>query len=175
MLEQFKLLVTYNRLMNQRMFEALSVLSQQQLNESRGAFFGSIHGSLNHILVGDIIWLKRFAAHPAFSKQKKYLDQLEQPASLDAVLFDDFGSLKQMRETIDNLLVNWISPLNQHDLEGVLNYNNMAGNPFRCELVSLIHHLFLHQVHHRGQITTLMSQLGIDFGDTDILEILPSI
>ncbi|MFT5506466.1 MAG: putative damage-inducible protein DinB, partial [Gammaproteobacteria bacterium] len=140
MLEQFKLLVTYNQLMNRRMFEALSALSQEQLNEDRGAFFSSIQGSLNHILVGDIIWLKRFAAHPAFVRQKEYLDLLEQPTSLDIILFDDFESLKQMRETIDGLLVDWISPLNQDDLKGVLNYKNMAGNPFCYDLVSLMHH-----------------------------------
>jgi uncharacterized damage-inducible protein DinB len=173
MLEQFKLLATYNRLMNQRMFEVLLPLSQIQLNENRGAFFGSIHGSLNHILVADVIWLKRFAAHPAFTWQKEYLDQLEQPASLATILFDDFGSLKQMRVAIDDLLIDWITPLNLVDLEGVLNYKNMAGNPYCHELVSLVHHLFLHQIHHRGQVTTLMSQLDVDFGDTDFLEILP--
>ncbi|MFT7675311.1 MAG: putative damage-inducible protein DinB [Gammaproteobacteria bacterium] len=74
---------------------------------------------------------------------------------------------------MDGLLVDWISPLNQDDLKGVLNYKNMAGNPFCYDLVSLMHHLFLHQVHHRGQVTTLMSQFGVGFGDTDILEILP--
>jgi len=51
-------------------------------------------------------------------------------------------------------------------------YLNMAGNAFSKPFLSLINHLFLHQVHHRGQVTTLLSQFGVDFGDTDLIEII---
>jgi len=68
-LNQFKLFAEYNKLMNHRILESANRLSEEQLKSDRGAFFKSVLGTLNHILVGDIIWLKRFRTHPA-SKQK---------------------------------------------------------------------------------------------------------
>ena len=171
-LDQFKLFAEYNKLMNRRIVESAGKLSEAQLKGDRGAFFKSVLGTLNHILVGDIIWLKRFQSHPANEKALQYLSTIEHPASLVSFLFDDLSRLKTEREKIDDVIINWIAAISDSDLNDYLTYKNMAGQEQRKPVDSLISHLFLHQVHHRGQVTTLLSQSDVDFGETDILEII---
>lgn len=171
-LSQFKLFADYNKLMNQRMMESAGRLTEEQLKSDRGAFFKSVLGTLNHILVGDIIWLKRFCSHPASKKALQYVGTLDHPQSLDTILFSELTNLKEEREKIDEILIDWITGLSEGDIEDYISYQNMAGKAQKKQLESLISHLFLHQVHHRGQATTLISQSGIDFGETDILEII---
>lgn len=169
---QLILLAEYNQLMNERLYAAASNLSYVQLNEDCGAFFKSVIGTLNHILVGDIIWLKRFAVQPASQEVLSYISELEKPESLDAILFKDLNALNSERKKIDQIIVNWVAALPDDVLNDCIAYQNMAGRSFNKPYVSLVHHLFLHQVHHRGQVTTLLSQFGVDFGDTDLIEII---
>ena len=171
LLDQFSLFARYNRLMNQRIVNAARQLDASELKADRGAFFRSVLGTLNHVLVGDIIWLKRFSEHPPSRAALNRVTSLAQPASLDSLLFDDVDDLAREREQIDQVIIDWITGLEPRDLEYTLAYRNMAGESRTRPLASLISHLFLHQVHHRGQATTLLSQYGIDFGDTDLLEI----
>ena len=171
-LSQFTLFAAYNQLMNQRIFTAAEQLTSAQLSLDRGAFFKSVLGTLNHILVGDIIWLKRFAAHASSGQALSNISGLAKPTSLDAMLFDDIYELKTERENIDNIIINWISQLTEADINECITCTSMAGKSFTKPYVSLISHLFLHQVHHRGQATTLLSQFGVDFGETDIIEIV---
>jgi uncharacterized damage-inducible protein DinB len=142
------------------------------LCEDKGAFFQSVLGSLNHILVGDIIWLNRFANHPSSYKTLSYISQLNQPKSLDDILYKNLDALKSEREKIDEIIIKWVNLLSDQEMNECISYTNMAGNTHSKPLSSLILHLFLHQVHHRGQITTLLTQSGIDFGDTDLIEII---
>lgn len=171
-LNQLVLLAEYNQLMNQRQYAAAAKLSSADLCEDKGAFFKSVLGTLNHILVGDIIWLKRFAAHSSGHEALSYVSDLEMPKSLDVLLFHDLDELNNEREKIDRIIINWIKQLSSADLSACISYSNMAGNSFSKPLLSLVYHLFLHQVHHRGQVTTLLSQCGVDFGDTDLIEII---
>jgi len=94
LLNQFVLFAEYNKLMNQRMMESASQLSGENLKADRGAFFKSVLGTLNHILVADIIWLKRFSTNPASNISLEYINQLSHPTSLEAILFDDLNDLK---------------------------------------------------------------------------------
>ena len=171
-LNQIILLAEYNRLMNQRIMDAASLLSDEELKKDQKAFFKSILGTLNHILVGDIIWLKRFSSNSSSEKPLSYISGLEKPKSLSSILFSDIRTLKKEREKIDTIIINWVNNLSESDLSDYISYNDMAGQPYNKQFVSLINHLFLHQVHHRGQATTLLSQSGVDFGDTDLIEII---
>lgn len=171
-INQLALLAEYNQLMNQRQYAAAEKLSMTDLCEDKGAFFKSVLGTLNHILVGDIIWLNRFAAHPSSSDALSYISELEKPKSLDAMLFMDFDELNAERQKIDGIIVKWIKQLSFNDINECISYSNMEGKSFSKPFVSLINHLFLHQVHHRGQVTTLLSQYGMDFGETDLIEII---
>ncbi len=169
----FRLFADYNRLMNRRQFEAASRVTANDLRRDCGAFFSSLLGTLNHNLVGDIIWLKRFSGYPPGAEVLAALENVDRPAALDSILFEDLDQLTAQRVRYDALIIDWIDALDEPDLDGCLAYDNMAGQAQHKPIASLIAHLFLHQVHHRGQATTLLSQFGIDFGETDLLEIIP--
>ena len=171
-INQLILLAEYNQLMNQRQFDAAATLSQEDLIKDAGAFFKSVLGTLNHIMVGDIVWLARFAKHPSSSEELSYFLQLELPNSLNGLLFKDFDALNAERIKMDNIIIRWIRALKNTDINSCIQYTDMMGKEFNKPLVSLINHLFLHQVHHRGQVTTLLSQFGVGFGETDIVEII---
>lgn len=151
---------------------AASKLSIEELNKDQKAFFNSVIGTLNHILVGDFIWLKRFSVLPACKESLSYFAVLEKPQSLNAMLFQNFDELRTEREKTDEIMVSWVGSLTNDTLNQCLSYQNMAGKEFSKPLGSLVNHLFLHQVHHRGQVTALLSQQGIDFGETDLIEII---
>jgi uncharacterized damage-inducible protein DinB len=170
---QFALLAEYNRLMNQRMVEAAANLSAAALAEDRGAFFRSVIGTLNHIMVGDVMWLKRFSTHPNDYVSLEPLNKIKKPARLDLILFADLSSFAEEREILDRIIIAWCADLREADLNQPFRYTNHKGEVHNKRLGDLILHLFLHQVHHRGQITTLLSQAGIDFGETDLPEIVP--
>jgi len=172
MVNQFRLFCEYNKLINQRIYAASSELSGFEINEDKGAFFKSILGTLNHILVGDIIWLKRFAYHPSSKKVLSYISSIERPKSLGSIFHPEFDKLYLERKKIDSIICNWINELSENDLSDFIVYENIAGKRFEKLYASLISHLFLHQVHHRGQITTLLSQYDVNFGDTDLIEII---
>lgn len=169
---QFKLFADYNQLMNQRLYDASAQLSEQQLCDDHGAFFGSVLATLNHVLVGDIIWLKRFAMHHGSVEVLLPVTQIAKPERLDSILFDDLAALRAERDRLDRLISDWVANLAEADLDDVLAYHDTKGDPYQKHYGSLISHLFLHQIHHRGQVTTLLSQFGVDFGDTDIIEII---
>jgi uncharacterized damage-inducible protein DinB len=171
-LSQLILFAEYNQLMNQRLFSAAAKFSDEDLKKDCCAFFKSVFGTLNHIMVGDIVWLKRFAEHPSSQASLSYITSLEKPQSLSNNLFTDLDSLSIERKRIDEILIQWLNSLSEGDMNYCISYKNMAGRPFKKKYASLINHLFLHQVHHRGQVTALISQFGIDFGETDIIEII---
>lgn len=170
--QQFILLAEYNQRMNQRQFAAAAKLSETELNKDNGAFFKSVLDTLNHIFIGDIIWLKRFAAHPACQYALEPITRFNQPTSLDAILSSDLSELLEQRKKVDQIIVDWLHELDPNIMGDCIRYQNIKGIWFNKPLVSLVNHLFQHQTHHRGQVTTLLSQYGIDFGETDLIEMI---
>ena len=169
---QLLLMAKYNKLMNQRMIMAVEDVPTESLLTDKGAFFKSTLGTLNHILVGDILWLKRIAKQSTAEPILAFLSNIEAPQKLDDLIFDDISSLKEQRLIIDNALIKLTRNLEAVDLDTMLEYSNMKGEKHCKRLGDLILHLFLHQIHHRGQVTTLLSQESIDFGETDLVEII---
>ena len=171
---QFELLANYNQWMNTAIFTAVSGLDPAELAKDRGAFFGSILGTLNHGLVGDTIWLKRFAAHPANYQALKPLGKLASPATLSTILHSDKSHLKAARETMDSVLILFTKEAAEEDYAYNLSYTNTEGKTQKKCFGSLVQHLFNHQTHHRGQVSTLLNQQGIDIGTTDLLALIPN-
>ncbi len=171
-LDQIRLLTQFNRLMNQRLYAASGQLTEVQITADCGAFFKSIIGTLNHILVGDILWLKRFAEHPSSHTALSYIANLQKPTSLNEIRFPTFELLQKERVKIDDLIIDWAAQLTRTDLDSTIAYTNMAGITARKRFGSLILHLLMHQVHHHGQVTTLLSQFGVDYGNADLVEII---
>lgn len=169
----FTLLALYNGWMNEKLYAAVEKLPPGELAENKRAFFGSILGTLNHIVVGDTAWLKRFASHPAHFAALDPVRALPNPVSLDQILFTDFAALRAHRTMLDRVIETWTAEMTEDDLGHVLDYTNLRGVRSRRKFASLVVHFFNHQTHHRGQITTLLSQSGIDVGVTDLLALIP--
>nr|WP_136067600.1 DinB family protein [Halomonas sp. EAR18] len=171
--EHFELLAVYNRWMNSKIYAAAGRLGVTELARDRGAFFGSILGTLNHLLVADTIWLKRFATHPSGFASLREVVKLPDPVSLDQLLFEDFTALSERRAWLDIQIVDWVGKLSGDDLNVLFEYRNTRGVPYCRRFSSLVLHFFNHQTHHRGQVSTLLSQAGEDVGVTDLLALIP--
>jgi uncharacterized damage-inducible protein DinB len=171
----FILLAAYNSWMNDKLYTAAATLPAEQLRADRGAFFGSLIGTLNHIVAGDTIWLKRFATHPVQHAALDPLRAMAIPAALDAHFSDDLPRLAAQRKTLDVVIEQWVAGLTQQDLDHVLHYQNSKGVVSDKRLAHLLLHFFNHQTHHRGQASTLLSQAGVDVGVTDLLALLPNV
>lgn len=150
----------YNRWMNERLYATCAALSDDERKADRGAFFHSIHGTLNHILLADRVWMGRFTNQPFAIK------------SLDQELYSDFAELSDERRKTDKDIAVWADNLTDDALAAPLNYTSqLAPKPRSYPLWVALTHLFNHQTHHRGQITTLLSQTGQDMGVTDLIRL----
>jgi len=172
-LRHIALMARYNAWMNDKLYLAARTLSDEELGRQRGAFFGSVLGTLNHILVGDTLWLQRLSTHPADHFALDPVRQMERPAKLDQILHHDFDHLFDARKQLDAVIIAWTAELTHADLDHVLEYRNMKGVLHRKLYGSLVLNLFNHQTHHRGQATTLLFQAGVDVGVTDLLALIP--
>ncbi len=166
------LMANYNEWMNNKLYAAARTLPAEALAAERRAFFGSIIGTLNHILVGDTIWLQRFAAHPAGHSSLDPIRRLPAPPALDAVLFADIDALFSQRQMLDQTIKQWAAQLTEADLLETLRYRNVKGVAMAKRFSSLVMHFFNHQTHHRGQVSTLLFQSGVDIGVTDLLALI---
>lgn len=167
-----QLLAQYNRWMNHRLYACAAQLPRAELMRERGAFFGSIFGTLNHLAVADTLWLKRFATHPACSDALQALGKTAMPTRLDQLLFNELAGLTDYREWLDGLIIALTDTLDTAAMDTALSYHNTRGVPATRQLHALLLHLFNHQTHHRGQATTLLMQAGIDPGITDLLALI---
>jgi uncharacterized damage-inducible protein DinB len=170
--DHFILLARYNQWMNHKVYQLASALSEDELHHNRGAFFSSVAGTLNHLLAADLIWLNRYQQ---LAKPPVVLQQLSNfpiPVKLDQLLYADFNQLQGARTQLDELLLTLCTELDEQHLQQVLPYKNMKGELMRKKFSPLLQHLFNHQAHHRGQLTTLFSQMGLDVGVTDLLMLI---
>lgn len=167
------LMAAYNAWMNQNLYRAAAKLSPEELIIDRGAFFGSLVGTLNHMVVADRIWLQRFASHPAQHSALDPIRSLPTPTALDQILFTELAALVEHRTMLDDIISKWVASLTETDLDHILSYSSTKGIAHQKRLSSLLLHFFNHQTHHRGQATTLLTQAGQDVGVTDLLALIP--
>lgn len=167
------LLATYNRWMNQRLYDAAAQLPPVTLSREMGAFFGSILGTLNHIAVGDTIWLHRFSKARGPLMLSQEIAGYPLPTTLSQPIAGTLPALREYRERLDDLICRWADQLDAELLGSTLSYANTAGQARHKTLGALVLHFFNHQTHHRGQATTLLFQAGVDVGVTDLLAVIP--
>jgi uncharacterized damage-inducible protein DinB len=148
MKSRYQMFAGYNAWCNERLYDAAATVPDADYRADRGAFFKSLHGTLNHLLVADRIWMRRFTGVGAL------------PPSLDAILYDDLNSLRTARRTQDTLIRRYIDGLSEADLLGTLRYRTVT-NPRDIEqpLAPALDHFFNHQTHHRGQAHGLLSAI----------------
>jgi len=151
------LMAQYNEWMNSRMYALCASLPDTELRKDRGAFFKSIYATLNHIAYGDLAFLSRFTGNPS---------AVPEPG---ADLFVTFSLLRTERAALDQRILVWSESLTPAWLAESLTYTSQIDGKTRTvPKWALVTHMFNHQTHHRGQVTTLLSQMGLDIGITDI-------
>lgn len=167
-----RLMATYNEWMNTKVFNAARGLSHEEFASERGAYFGSIRGTLNHLVIADTIWLKRFANHPSAGERLKPVAELADPDFHDLSRFADLQTLETQRRWLDSIISEWAGALAEDDLDVVVHYADRKGRKVEADFFALVMHFFNHQTHHRGQVTTPLSQAGRDVGVTDLLALV---
>ena len=174
LLSNLQLMSQYNQWMNQKVYQVVDQLEEDELKCDLGAFFGSILATLNHIYVADIIWLKRFSSHEIAYQSLKGLPELSSYTALNQIVSSDLATLIQLRQKLDTIIIDWCQEIESEDLATHLEYFDTKGNAYCKNFGQLIHHFFNHQTHHRGQVSTLITQQGLDIGVTDLLKIIPN-
>ena len=149
----------YNRWANRRVHDACEGLDRDAYLAQRPSFFGSIHRTLNHILVAYLIWMGRIAGEP-------------RALALDDELHGDLASLRMARGALDDAIVAHCDGLETGWQEAVLHYANTRGEPCETPLVQVFWHLFNHQTHHRGQVHGLLSHAGVAPQQLDLIYFL---
>ena len=173
LLAQARLMADYNQWINTRLYAAAAELPHDMLTQDRGAFFRSVLGTLNHVMVGDRVWLSRFARHPARHAALESFRRMSAPQRVDVMLHDTLPELTLARHQLDQTIIDWCTELTADALAHPLAYQSLKGVPAVRPMGSLMMHFFNHQTHHRGQVTTLLSQCGVDIGETDLLGLIP--
>jgi uncharacterized damage-inducible protein DinB len=147
--QHFLLMADYNAWANTRVYRMAARLSDADYRRDAGAYFKSLHGTLNHLLVADRIWLHRLTATGA------------QPRALNEILFEDLGGLRVAREAEDARLIGYLASLSDAELEEHHDYHTLSGAPQRQRRRDILAHVFNHQTHHRGQAHAILTGLGI--------------
>jgi len=135
----------YNIWANDKLYSTCGNLSKQAYLKERPSVFGSIHKTLNHILVADMIWMDRF------------LGEATAPKTLDAVLFEDLDGLYDARKQQDEKILDFAISLTDQLLSEILEYSDINGIPHAVPLPICLGHFFNHQTHHRGQVHGMLS------------------
>jgi uncharacterized damage-inducible protein DinB len=143
----FDQLAAYNRWANRRMYDDAASLPDETRKRPAGLFFGSLHGTLNHLLVADYIWMRRFTGDGP------------EPQRLNQILYDDFTELRAARGREDERIFEFVTATDGYDR--VLSYQNSKGKTFLQELGPALTHFFNHQTHHRGQVHAGLTIAGI--------------
>lgn len=147
----------YNQWMNERLYALCLQIDDAERRRDLGAFFRSIHGTLNHLLWADLMWLGRFTGRPKPSTR------------IDEPVHDDFGELRGAREAVDAEILEWVETIDVDWLGAPFTWISGTDRSERTQPAwLLVVHFFQHQTHHRGQLTTLLMQLGHDPGVTDL-------
>lgn len=145
MKSRFEQLAAYNKWANARLYEAALALDDAAYRRDVGAFFKSLHGTLNHLLVTDRIWMKRLTGTG------------EHPDKLNAIIHEDRRELALARADEDDRIIRFVGSLDDAALTGMLKYATTSGKPFEQHRADVLSHLLNHQTHHRGQAHTILS------------------
>lgn len=149
MKSHFLMMAAYNAWANERLYKMASQLPDDQYRRDVGAYFKSLHGTLNHILVADLIWMRRLTGTG------------DHPTNLNAIVFDDLPSLLAARQQQDRRIVRYVESLSDPQLEEMCEYRTLNGTPHEQPRREILAHLFNHQTHHRGQAHAILTALGV--------------
>jgi len=137
-------MANYNIWANARLYKTCAEIGEDKVHQERPSFFGSIFKTLNHILVGDMIWMARFTG------------SADAPKKLDQLLHEKFSDLSSTRADFDEKILDFAISLTDQKLQENFHYHDIAGAPHNVPLSICVGHMFNHQTHHRGQVHGLL-------------------
>ena len=170
-LELFKVYAQYNQWMNRSIYNTCMELGQDAVELDQGAFFGSILRTLNHLLIADVFWLGRCSGDKTLTALSDEEGNPIKITALNQLVYEDLEQLWQARRQLDRNMLGYLDSLTGDALNTLIEYRNSRGETLKNPLNIILLHWFNHQTHHRGQITTLLSQQGVDPGLTDLIYI----
>ncbi len=160
LLAHYRMMARYNRIANQRLYEACTRAGDEERRKERAGSFGSIHALLNHMLLGDRIWMDRFEGGG------------RETPRLNTILYDDFAELAEARHAEDERIVEYFYGLGEEFLLIRFPYVNNQGREYEDAAQVVAAHFFNHQTHHRGQVHVMLSQAGIQPPSLDLHRII---
>ncbi|MFN3232772.1 MAG: DinB family protein [Alphaproteobacteria bacterium] len=141
----FEALAAYNGWANKRLYIMAANLPEDEYRRNVGAYFGSLHATLNHVLVTDRIWMRRLTGEG------------DHPRELNAIMYNRFGDLLAARRDEDDRIIDFVAGCGPELFEQDVAYSTLGGSQHRQKLSDILAHLFNHQTHHRGQAHTILS------------------
>lgn len=157
--QHFQMFAAYNRWANERLYAAAAELDEEEYRRDMRVFFASMHGTLNHLLVTDRIWLHRFTG------------QGDAPKALNAILFNALDELKIAREKEDARISGWINGLDDKAIAGRFTYTTVSDmRTISQRLAPALAHFFNHQTHHRGQAHAILTGLAKTAPSFDLIQ-----
>jgi uncharacterized damage-inducible protein DinB len=154
----FQMMAAYNQWANRALYEVARLMPDEDYHLDRGAFFKSVHGTLNHILVADRIWMKRFTGEG------------DAPKKLNSILSEDLEKLTIEREREDKRIIDWLDAMEAKAVTGRFTYTTVTDmRTISQRLAPALAHLFNHQTHHRGQVHTLMTGFNMEAPALDLI------
>lgn len=156
--EHFRTLARYAAWANGLVYEAAAALPEAAYRQARpAAYFTSIHGTLNHILLVDLLWFGRLAGTPAQGIER-----------LDQILYEDLPSLDAARQAEDERIVRLVDGLDTDALAATCHYTDSRGRPGALPAWQILATVFNHQTHHRGQVHALLKDAGVEPPSLDL-------
>ncbi|MGF1802311.1 DinB family protein [Vibrio gigantis] len=169
----FRMLALYNQRMNNQLLNVCSTLTYEQLHQNTNSFFPTIMAHWNHILFGDLIMLQRLVANELVSVEPTVLEQLPVSKLVSDTFASNLDELYELRELVDSIYIEITNQLSAGSCNQVVRYTTTEGQVIDRTVGEFFQHIFNHQTHHRGQLSCLLSQLGLDYGCTDLPMIVP--
>lgn len=160
--EHARTMAKYNAWQNRSLYTAADTLTDEQRRQHRGAFFGSIHGTLSHVLWGDQQWMSRF--------QPEVVQKPPVPGNESPNYVPDWSELKARRVAFDQVITAWTEQMDQAWLAADLTwYSGLLKRDLVKPRWFLVTHFFNHETHHRGQVHAMLTQAGAMPEDTDLM------
>lgn len=169
----YVMLAIYNQRINSRLLKSSALLSEEQLNLDMRGFFGSIIAHWNHIMFADLIMFRRIADNDVGAEYLRDISTFPPSAAPTDIYYRDIDRFTRRRFVLDQIILDWVRNVAASELDVTISFVSTEGNAVRIAAWDLLQHIFMHQIHHRGQITCLLSQHGIDYGSTDLPVIVP--
>lgn len=168
LVSSFQVSALYNQRMNGKLIDVCGSLCVNDLNKPTGAFFPTVLDHWNHLLFADLIMLQRLVDNGFIALDTKTQNRLPVSTSINDKFVSNLDDLSSLRAIIDAIYIRFTQSLTDEMLTQTVCYQTTEGQQLERSLAEFCMHVFNHQTHHRGQITCLLSQYGLDYGSTDL-------